>query len=62
MRVCSICGGYCDPGDLVGGKCYECREEEEEQEIRKEWNRKMLAQNIAEHADGQLVLNYAGRA
>ena len=25
---CDTCGGICDPGDLVGGVCAECREED----------------------------------
>ena len=23
---CSVCGASCDPGELVGGVCVECRE------------------------------------
>lgn len=26
---CSVCHGLCDPGELTGGVCLECREEEE---------------------------------
>ena len=25
---CSVCGGNCDPGELVGGICVECLEEQ----------------------------------
>ena len=25
---CSVCGGNCDPGELVGGVCVECLEEQ----------------------------------
>lgn len=24
---CKICGGLCDPGELVGGVCADCRKE-----------------------------------
>lgn len=61
MYKCKRCGGQCDPGELRGGTCDECREEERVLEIRREWNQKMLAKNVIEQLDGQLVLNYAGR-
>ena len=60
MRVCRTCGGYCDPGDIVGGICTDCLEAERELENRKEWNRKMFARNVVEQSDGQLVMCYAG--
>lgn len=25
--ICSVCGGNCDPGELIGGICIECLEE-----------------------------------
>ena len=25
---CSVCGGNCDPGELVGGVCLDCLEEQ----------------------------------
>ena len=27
--ICKICGGICDPGELAGGICFECRQEDE---------------------------------
>lgn len=56
MYECSICKCLFDAGELHGGICDDCREEEEKQKIRKEWTRKMLARNVAEQADGQLVM------
>lgn len=56
MYECSICKCLFDAGELHGGICDDCREEEEKQEARKEWTRKMLARNVAEQADGQLAL------
>lgn len=58
MYRCSKCDGHFDAGELHGGVCDDCREEEKQLEIRKEWHRKMLAQNIVEQSDGQLVLSY----
>ena len=57
---CRICRGLCDAGELTNGVCDDCREEEIQLEIRKELNRKMLARNIMEQPDGQLVMCYAG--
>ena len=34
MVECSVCHGMCDPGEIVGGVCDECREEEELEERR----------------------------
>lgn len=34
MVVCKCCGGNCDNGELVGGVCMECLEEERQQQIR----------------------------
>ena len=56
MYECSICKCLFDAGELHGGVCDDCREKEEQQEARKEWTRKMLARNVAEQADGQLVI------
>lgn len=58
MYICSRCEGQCDAGELRGGVCDDCREEEEQLEIRKEQDRKMRAKNIEEQADGQLVFCY----
>ena len=56
MYECSRCGCRCDAGELHGGVCDDCREEEKSLELRKEWNRKMRVRNIAEQSDGQLVM------
>ena len=29
---CPICHGRCDPGEMIGGVCLECREEERQEE------------------------------
>lgn len=31
---CKICHGICDPGELTGGVCQECAEEEQQKQIR----------------------------
>lgn len=54
--VCSSCGGLCDAGEFEGGRCLECRQEEREKEVRKEWTRQMLKRNLVEQADGQLAI------
>lgn len=38
MRRCDKCGCLCDPGDLRGGICDDCREDEQ----KKEDNREMM--------------------
>lgn len=57
MYECDRCKCLFDAGELHGGVCDDCREEEEQQEARKEWTRKMLTRNIAEQSDGQLVID-----
>ena len=42
MVVCSVCGGNCDNGELVGGICPECLEEERQQQIRQDSVIKMM--------------------
>ena len=42
MVVCSVCGGNCDNGELVGGICLECIEEERQRRIRSESVIKMM--------------------
>ena len=42
MVVCSVCGGNCDNGELVGGVCPECIEEERQRRIRSESVIKMM--------------------
>lgn len=56
MYECSRCKCLFDAGELRGGVCDDCREKEEHQEARKEWTRKMLARNVMEQSDGQLVI------
>lgn len=34
MVTCDRCGGNCDNGELVGGICLECMEEERQEQIR----------------------------
>lgn len=34
MVTCNRCGGNCDNGELIGGVCPECLEEELQEEIR----------------------------
>lgn len=34
MVQCKNCGGNCDNGELIGGICPECMEEERQKEIR----------------------------
>lgn len=42
MVVCKKCGGNCDNGELVGGVCPECIEEERQRRIRAESVIKMM--------------------
>lgn len=42
MVVCRCCGGNCDNGELVGGICPECIEEERKKNIRAESVSRML--------------------
>lgn len=42
MVVCEKCGGNCDNGELVGGVCPECTEEERQRRIRAESVIKMM--------------------
>lgn len=42
MVVCKVCGGNFDNGELVGGVCRECIEEERQQRIRSESVVKMM--------------------
>ena len=56
MYECYRCKCLFDAGELHGGVCDDCIEKEEHQEARKEWTRKMLARNVMEQSDGQLVI------
>lgn len=49
---------YCDAGELHAGICDDCREEEEQLEIRREERRQMLKRNLVMGEDGQLVCNW----
>lgn len=42
MVVCIVCGGNFDNGELVGGVCPECIEEERRQQIRQDSVVKMM--------------------
>lgn len=33
MYRCNVCGGNCDCGELVGGVCLECREEQNKKQL-----------------------------
>lgn len=39
MRICSVCEGNCDDGELVGGICHECRETAEQEKRREMMDR-----------------------
>ena len=44
---CNKCNGRCDPGDLVGGICDECREQLKEDnrksnQLEKKWDRLVI--------------------
>ncbi len=43
---CSICHAHVDAGELVGGKCDECREAEQEQRIKREKSHSMAGRAI----------------
>lgn len=34
MVTCNRCGGNCDNGELIGGICLECLEEEQQEQLR----------------------------
>lgn len=42
MRRCDKCGCLCDPGDLLGGICDDCRQEERKQEEKQETALQMM--------------------
>ena len=39
MRTCSVCGGDCDAGELIGGFCYGCRRDKKESSVKKQMDR-----------------------
>lgn len=65
MYKCYVCNGLCDPGELEGGVCFECRQENTERklqlqaqkslDIRKEWNQ-FLQQTYKQQSDGQMAI------
>lgn len=36
MVICERCKGYCDNGEIIGGICLECAEEERQRQSRAE--------------------------
>lgn len=39
-RVCSECKGRCDPGEMIGGICFDCRMKlENKEKVRQEADR-----------------------
>lgn len=40
--ICEDCKGHCDAGELVGGKCPECREKERHREAMQDRKVKLL--------------------
>lgn len=42
MRRCDKCGCLCDPGDLRGGICGDCREADRKQEENQEMILRMM--------------------
>lgn len=42
MEKCRVCGGNCDNGELIGGICPECLEEERQRQIRADTVAKMI--------------------
>ncbi len=56
MSKCRICGCLCDPGDIVGGICDDCRAEEERRSRKLDEYIDLRKRYLKEQADGQLVL------
>lgn len=52
---CSACGGICDPGELVGAVCDECREES----ARRTERILRVCREVREQKDGQMALEVA---
>lgn len=46
MRRCDKCGCLCDPGDLLGGICDDCRTEEKKQEESREVMLRMMCGEV----------------
>ncbi|MCM1200229.1 MAG: hypothetical protein NC548_31360 [Lachnospiraceae bacterium] len=43
MVICKVCGGNYDNGELIGGVCPECIEEEHQRQIRASTVAKMMS-------------------
>lgn len=56
MIKCRKCGGNCDPGDILGGICDDCREEERQRLIQAE-----TVQRIMNSPFYQTKLNLDGK-
>lgn len=56
MIKCRKCGCNCDPSDILGGVCDDCREEEKQRLIRAETVQKILNSPFY-----QMELNLEGR-
>lgn len=55
MVTCDRCGGNCDNGELIGGICLECLEEEQQEQLRTSMKVKMM--NSPSY---QMELNFGG--
>ena len=60
MYICNKCGCRCDAGELRGGVCDDCREEERYLEVKRDQERLMRERFIIERRDGQLALMLGG--
>lgn len=59
MYECHICHGLCDPGELEGGVCFDCRQADiQRQENRTLDNIRAWNQMLHRQSDGQMVMNY----
>lgn len=56
MVRCKNCQCLCDPGDIIGGICDDCREDAIRQEERDEQHINIRKRSIAEQPDGQMVM------
>lgn len=54
---CPSCHGRCDPGDMLGGTCLECREEERQRIVRNDSVIRMVNGPFQ-----QLEFNFGGKS
>lgn len=54
---CPICHGRYDPGEMIGGVCLECREEERQRIVRRDNVVRMMNSPFK-----QLELNFGGKS